>query len=163
MSGLCKIWLQKNRPFAIKKKDCLFAIMDSSYSPYRFNLVDGWGIWWWLATTDPLRGSLLRLRLSPSCASASASLAWSCPWYAISDGGFGRHGGMGARRHGGKLLHPCCETAIFRVLVGSHPLHAKACPYLWAAFVWGVRFKWKSRDNKFIKIFTSAVKKTKKR
>ena len=23
---------------------------------------------WWLATTDPLRGSLLRLRLSPSCA-----------------------------------------------------------------------------------------------
>ena len=46
-------------------------------------------------------------------------------------------GGMGARRHGGKLLHPCGETAIFRVLVGSHPLHAKACTYLWAAFVWG--------------------------
>ena len=47
-------------------------------------------------------------------------------------------GGMGARRHGGKLLHPCGETAIFRVLVGSHPLHAKACTYLWAAFVGGV-------------------------
>ena len=46
-------------------------------------------------------------------------------------------GGIGARRLGGKLLHPCGETAIFRVLVGSHPLHAKACTYLWAAFVWG--------------------------
>ena len=43
----------------------------------------------------------------------------------------------GARRYGGKLLHPCGESAIFRVLVGSHPLHAKACTYLWAAFVWG--------------------------
>ena len=46
-------------------------------------------------------------------------------------------GGMGARRYGGKLLHPSSETAIFRELVGSHPLHAKACPYLWAGIVWG--------------------------
>ena len=46
-------------------------------------------------------------------------------------------GGMGARRHGGKLLHPCGESMIFRVLVGSHPLHAKACPYLWAGIVCG--------------------------
>ena len=37
----------------------------------------------------------------------------------------------------GKLLHPSSETAIFRELVGSHPLHAKACPYLWAGIVWG--------------------------
>ena len=37
----------------------------------------------------------------------------------------------------GKLLHPSSETGIFRELVGSHPLHAKACPYLWAGIVWG--------------------------
>ena len=38
-----------------------------------------------IATTDPLQGSFAQAALSPSCASATPSLA-SCPQYAISDG-----------------------------------------------------------------------------
>ena len=52
---------------------------------------------------------------------------------AIGDGDF--------RQHGGKLLHPYGETAIFRALVGSHPSHAKAYPHIWTGIVCGCVFK----------------------
>ena len=54
---------------------------------------------------------------------------------AIGDGDF--------RQHGGKLLHQCGETAIFRALVGSHPSHAKAYPHIWTGIVCGCVFTMK--------------------
>ena len=128
-------WFDCKRTVPLQsKKDCLFAIMDSSYSPYRFNLVDGWGIWWGLprptlsetlsSRYDGLQAALrLRLRLHGVVHDMPSPMVGL--------------GGMGGKTAWSKLLHPCGETAIFRVLVGSHPLHAKACTYLWAAFVWG--------------------------
>ena len=130
--------------------------MDSSYSPYRFNLVDGWGIWWGLPQPT-LRGSSLSLRLSPSCASAAASLAWSCPRYAISDGGFGRHGGKTAW---GKIIAFLRWEYDISGACGFAPITCQSMPLLVGGICVGVCFKWKSLDNKFIKIFTSAVKKT---
>ena len=38
---------------------------------------------------QPSRGSLLWLRCLQAALQASPSLAWSCPQYAVSDGGFG--------------------------------------------------------------------------
>ena len=43
---------------------------------------------WGFTPRPTLRGSISRPSAAPSCASGFASLAWSCPRYAISDGGF---------------------------------------------------------------------------
>ena len=67
-------------------------------------------IWWGFATTDPPR-LIAPASLSPSCASALPSLAWSCTQYAISDGDL--------TTAWGKILRPSGETAIFRELFGG--------------------------------------------
>ena len=46
-----------------------------------------------LATTDPIRGSLLWLRYLQAALQASLSLAWSFSQYAISDGGISGYRG----------------------------------------------------------------------